>query len=178
MKIGRLTRLAVGVVLIVTAGALARATPASADPGWTAFPGGHWCESTGYDSLDLQGVLCLDLDYHRVSSNSVFYRISVEMKCGRRTGVLVTCTSAQAKFTWIRPLVNTPEETARCVPSGPECDPKVTVNSHSVIYHHNLPGCFVFGAYANARLGKGGFTLPDGYQGFTYVARDNFSVCD
>jgi hypothetical protein len=125
---------------------------------WTPVPGGHFCRSTGF-SGGQQGVVCNNF-YQGRSSGFRVVKSEIELKCGNSAGLL-PCTSAMAVGT----LDGGRAYTARCVPSGPAC-PKdgYKVSSPYMIL---VPSCTSVSATANAAMGSGGFTLPNGNQVFT-----------
>ena len=185
MRIGPIRRVGIAAAAILCGVvSLQAASPssASADPGWTRFPGAHWCATTGYDARGYQGVVCIDLDYQATGSGRQ-YRFTVELKCGTSAGTQ-RCTSAQAYFYYAMYNNATQSsetsrwDTARCVPSGPVCNPDVTVFRHSKIYPIPRGSCRNFTGVGDAGYGHGGFTLPDGYQDYAVVVNTpSIQVC-
>jgi hypothetical protein len=144
------------------------ASPASADAGhanlttanaaaavtWTPVPGGHFCQSTGFDSQRQQGVACNNF-YQGYYQGQRAVVSEIELKCGDSSGLL-PCTSALA----IGNLDGGPVYSARCVrPGCPTAGYKVVSP-----YFEVLSGCGWVSATVNAQPGRGGFTFPDGTQ--------------
>ena len=149
--------------------AVSRSTPSTltAAVTWYPVPGGHFCQSTGFDVYGQQGVACNNF-YQGIDLGSGIRVVTseIELKCGNSSGLL-PCISALA----VGQLQGEPAYTARCVPTptgGPGCPSPYKVRS-PFGKPIGWPGdaCQTVSATLNATQGKGGFTLPDGVQKFT-----------
>jgi hypothetical protein len=127
---------------------------------WTPVPGGHFCQSTGFDAKGQQGVVCANY-YESRNGNSHLVIGELELKCGNSSGLL-PCVSALAQGVYVADFYYIDHITARCVPSGPAC-PAAGFKSASVVaLDVAVVGCANLYIIADARQGLGGFTLPDG----------------
>jgi hypothetical protein len=140
------------------ASAVSNSTPSTVTPTvtWSPVPGGHFCQSTGFDAHGQQGVACNNF-YQGFDSGIRVVTSEIELKCGNSSGLL-PCTSALA----VGNLQGGPSYTARCVPSGPVC-PTAGYKVRSP-FGKPIGECQTVSATVNATQGTGGFTLPDGVQ--------------
>jgi hypothetical protein len=142
--------------------------------GLTLWPGAHWCGSTGWSPTRFQGVMCLNLEYEETVFGRRFV-FSLEMKCGTEFR-LVTCVSAQANYAAIHKWQTLPEQ-LRCVPSGPACKEDDVNRDYHAEYFYLQPGEIVqFLVRGDARKGVGGFTLPDGWQGYVHLQPPTITI--